>query len=329
MARGPFDGTSQYLQTTTKLDLSAYHTVAFGLRVKATTWTNNNAKYLLQFYDGSTLIGAVVLSPENSTNTHAFDLTNITNGTSGGSDEVNFPRPSTGASHYFIIQLSNTTTGNQGVIAVDIDGVPQTLTGITNRFGTNTFGNNFLTIGAAIVGPGTAVGGWLALDALHQIAVWGAAAGSTSRLLSTSDTLAASNGCPTDASIQPIYYNPVRGKVNPEPALIGTATITASGSTVPGFVAGPSNLATGTLSASSITGSGATITASPTGGEAPAPPAPGPTSPPRARPPPSTSPAWRPPRPTGSGGWPATRPRTPRTRTPSPPPPTWRSPPAR
>ncbi len=212
MARS-FDGTNDDL-TAANVDLSGESVITVVYDAYETAFDNVDEALAELTVNGATNSGGFFLNPNGSGSTD-YDVTMI----NGISELTNgdFPRPSAGAFHKFVIILS--IGSNPNTIQVWVDGVSQTFTYANQSTSTgHTFANDTLYFGQR-AGTSFPFNG-----RLQEFAIFSGAlnAGQIAAHAAKYSPLLVG---------QPLYYWPFIGRTSPEPELIRGSTATVDGAT--------------------------------------------------------------------------------------------------
>ncbi len=217
MAR-QFNGTSDYLQSATAIDLSGTDQVTVSVWLWVNSYTDSNGlpvETSAQFYTNS---GTLILSPDCSGPVGFFAGCRASTGYGSGTTLAS--RGAAGAWHHYVIEFNMGAT--LAVVAAYLDGVSVSLgsEGLTGSQGGGDFAANILNIGARNGGASNFFAGRIA-----QLAFW------KGSLLSGTDAAAVYHGTPQSASIQPTYYWTIEGSASPEPATVGSVALNVHGTT--------------------------------------------------------------------------------------------------
>src|SRR5690349_1200170 len=166
MAR-KFNGTTDWLQSASMLDLTGFHTLAVAFWLWIDSYANRD-QYCVQFYDGTNLPGAFYFDPDWNFDPGSGNAWNVCVFPTSNSQLDYFTRPSAAGWHHFVIQMSMIGAANP-IRSISVDNAPMSHAIFRQDQTAATFQKGFLNVMAA-GGPIGNVAG-----RIEQLALWGSA----------------------------------------------------------------------------------------------------------------------------------------------------------
>jgi hypothetical protein len=214
-----FNGTNQYLQSASAVNLSGTQVLTISFFLYWDTFSNNDDFGIELTGNCGSNVGGFAINPNEASGVFEFAVC-------GNVPGVNYlactiARPSAAAWHHYMLQWSATGVNT---CQAYVDGSSVTTTKALDNIAATNFANSTLNVfsrnAASLFGAGR----------ISELAIWGSTLSS-----GNATSLAAYTAA---SSIDPgnlLYYWPING-TSPEPATVGSVALTVTGATV---VAGP------------------------------------------------------------------------------------------
>lgn len=202
-----FNGTTQALNTSATLDLTAYTTLTLGFWLYWDAFANNDALCMESSANFNNNVGGILVDPNEGSGTAGFAVGILA--ASALKNSYYFARPTAAAWHQYTVTL-NRGAGAQQVVAAYVDGAPQALTVVpgNNNATSGNFGNyTWYAMSRAttsLFGAGR----------LCEVALWPGV------MLTPAEAFRLGNGA-RPSEVRPgalKYYWPIAGDLVPDPA---------------------------------------------------------------------------------------------------------------